>query len=224
MSAEDLLGIKPIAKAVEKINDEAAEYLGLMFKPAATEVGLLLRDQVHLWRKQRMAQIALRSKAMSTKLGLPPNTSIDSRILFEILEQGSKTSDEQLTDMWAGLLTASRSNTPNDQNIMYINRLQRMTAIEAKVFEYVYQNVEPYGEQTRETVIQLPRMNVATADLMHAMGQDDVGPLDQALDDLRSMGLMHAGIESQLQERVKITPTSLGMNMYLACQGMDPGR
>jgi hypothetical protein len=107
---------------------------------------------------------------------------------------------------------------------MYINRLQRMTALEAKVFAYIYQNVKPYGEQTKATVVQLPRMNLATTDLMQAVGQDDVGPLDQALDDLRSMGIMHAGIESHFQERVKITPTSLGMNMYLACQGLDPAR
>src|SRR5690349_17830795 len=132
---QDIFGIRPVGKAFEKLVNEAAEYMGLLLKPAATETGLWLKDYITI-RRQNATNIALKSKQMSETIGLDKDDVVDPRIVFDIIEQGSKVSDERLITMWAGLLTASRSKKPNDENLIYISRLERMTVLEAKVFEF----------------------------------------------------------------------------------------
>ena len=54
----DLMGIKPVAKAVEKATDKTVDGLGSFFgaicMPAAEEFGLLLKDKVAAYRQRNL--------------------------------------------------------------------------------------------------------------------------------------------------------------------------
>ena len=62
----DFLGIKPFAKAAEKIVEKSVDGIGLFFgaicMPAAEEFGLLLRDKVAVFRRKNIEAIADKSK------------------------------------------------------------------------------------------------------------------------------------------------------------------
>ena len=62
----DILGAKPLAKAVEKITEKSVDGLGAFFgaicMPAAEEFGLLLKDKIAVFRKRNLEAIAIKSK------------------------------------------------------------------------------------------------------------------------------------------------------------------
>lgn len=58
----DLMGIKPVSKAIEKAADKTVDGLGSFFgaicMPAAEEFGLLLRDKVADYRHKNLVNIS----------------------------------------------------------------------------------------------------------------------------------------------------------------------
>jgi hypothetical protein len=105
----DVLGIRPVGKAVEKVTagavDGAGAFLSRICLPAAEEFGLLLRDRVHNWRTQNL--LAITQKAEQNLQSSGDGVHASPRLVNRFLEEGSWVEDSEVQEMWAGLLSSS---------------------------------------------------------------------------------------------------------------------
>ncbi|MBC3966853.1 hypothetical protein, partial [Pseudomonas simiae] len=84
----DILGTKPLAKAVEKITDKSLDGIGAFFSaicmPAAAEFGLLLKDKVASFRKENLEAIANKAEEKIQHQKLEPTGDANPLLLRQI--------------------------------------------------------------------------------------------------------------------------------------------
>jgi hypothetical protein len=131
----DLLGVKPIAKAIDRTTEEtlagAGAFLSRICLPAAEEFGLLLKDRVSFWRAKNAAKIATKAERLTT--GAREPLEAHPRLVWEIIDKGSWADDEAVQDMWSGLLSSSCTSQGDDGNILFVSLLERLTALEVRL-------------------------------------------------------------------------------------------
>lgn len=86
--------------------EAAKQFLSKLAGPAAEEIGLLLQDQVRLYRFRNQLRILAKAEAMLKKAGLTPH-AVPFRTLVPILESAASEDDESLSTKWAALLANS---------------------------------------------------------------------------------------------------------------------
>lgn len=86
--------------------EAAKEFLSKLVGPAAEEIGLLLQDQVKLYRFKNQLKILAKAEAMLLNAGRTPN-AVPFRTLLPILEAAASEDDESLSVKWAALLANS---------------------------------------------------------------------------------------------------------------------
>jgi hypothetical protein len=86
--------------------EAAKQFLSKLAGPAAEEIGLLLQDQVRLYRFRNQLRILAKAEAMLKKARLTPN-AVPFRTLVPILESAASEDDESLSTKWAALLANS---------------------------------------------------------------------------------------------------------------------
>lgn len=231
-NTSDLLGLAPYGEAikiaVEKSFEMAQAFLNDLCRPATAEIGLLLRDQVRVWRANNFVRIALKAKSFieidsqGVQLKAPP------RAVFEIMEHGSWCEDEQLQNLWAGLLASSCTADGNDDsNLMHLDILRRLSKGEAKLLEHCckfspkrmgdggFIEAASYGYSIDEVVEITSCPDAATASAM--------------LNHLVSLGLLRGGgfVTTTIQKTMgdkkvqvpMIIPEQLGLHFYVRCNG-----
>jgi len=87
--------------------DGAGAFLGRICLPAAEEFGQLLRDRIKYWRAVNASKIAAMAEARLRALNAGKSVQAHPRLVGAIIEQGSWTDDEEVQQMWAGLLASS---------------------------------------------------------------------------------------------------------------------
>jgi len=139
----DILGTKPLAKAIEKLTDKSMDGVGAFFgaicMPAAEEFGLLLKDKVAVFRKKNLESIAIKSKNKIKHQNLEPSGDANPLLLRQIIEDASWSEDESIQSMWAGLLAvASTKRSVADDSIVYTDALKRLTPFQARLINRIY--------------------------------------------------------------------------------------
>ncbi len=139
----DILGTKPLAKAVEKITEKSVDGVGAFFgaicMPAAEEFGLLLRDKVAVFRKKNLESIATKSWEKIGHQKLEPTGDANPLLLRQIIEDASWTADPSIQSMWAGLLAvASSKSAVADDSLVYTDTLKRLTSFQARLINRIY--------------------------------------------------------------------------------------
>lgn len=234
----DVLGVKPIGEAINTLVkgtvDGAAAFFSRICLPAAEEFGLLLRDKVSNWRAKNLVKIAERAEK---KLLSNPDGSTEyahPRIASLIVEQGSWADDDDVQQMWSGLLASSCTKKGDDEsNLMFINLLSQITSSEARMLNYGCEKVKKSNTKSNWISIE-GQVIVSVEELKKIAVLDDVQRLDRELDHLRVLGLIEGGlrkptpVESFIETTVirrspsiiaNLSPTYLGLQMYVRCQG-----
>lgn len=219
-SSLDLLGIKPIGEAVKSVADGTikgtAAFLSRICLPAAKEFGLLLKDQVRNWRANNLNSMLVKAERIATETRMSDVAQAHPRIVATILEQSSWQDDDGLQELWAGLLAAScEKSVPSDSNLVFVQLLSQITPIQARILEYACVQSRKFLVRTGLVSAHGPHIDVKT--LQEIAGVSDLHLLDLQLDHLRSLELIHSGIN--LRGDVDITPTALAIHFFAKCKG-----
>jgi hypothetical protein len=243
----DVLGIKPLGEAINTATkgliDGASAFLGRICLPVAEEFGLLLRDKVSNWRAQQMAKIVEKTQRKLEQAGAPPELHAHPRLVSAILEHGSWEENEDVQEMWAGLLSSSCSaDGRDDSNLIFINLLSQLSSMQARILDYSCTKAKKGLSETG--LIIADWLVIDTPSLVTLAQCDDIHRLDRELDHLRTLGLLtfdsgfsvgsvHFSNEdlvvrhgksdaleaAQIDQGANVTPTPVALHMFVRCQG-----
>lgn len=219
----DILGLRPYGEAIKEVAkgtmEGAGAFLGRICLPAAEEFGLLLRDKVSHWRARNASRIASGAEKMLESQGGVAGLHAHPRIVGKVLEHGSWEDDPAVQDMWAGLLASACTEDGNDQrNLIFVNLLEQMTSPQAKLLRHACEAARK--RKTVQGYIQAEDVIVANTEAMTLLGTSDIHDADVQLDHLRELGVL--SIEGGFQpdtDRAHITPSALGLHLYVRCNG-----
>jgi len=225
-NSADILGLAPYGEAlntlVEKSLEGVGAFLGRICLPAAEEFGLLLKDRISSWRTANVVKIAEKAEGIFHKFSLPEGLHAHPRLVMKVLEEGSWGDDDDVQNMWAGLLASSCTEEgTDDSNLIFVNVLSQITRAEAAILNYGC--VRCNKGVTRAGWLQVrEQVTVELDELQRITSVYDVQRLDREMDHLRELGLI-GGLQSGgfMPESTfaDITPTPLALQMYVRCQG-----
>ena len=235
----DPLGLKSageIAKDATKFGiDSAKAFLKLTCKPLLEEIGLMLRDQFTNWKLNNILKMLEKADG---KLSYDPEKEklvIDPRVAYQIVEHASIVGNETLQDMWAGLFASSCQKYEEDENILFIDILKRLTSSQVKLLNYLCEKSKKDIGGTlpnyRDSgLVSSSGVRVRYEDLLLIMETDSKLKVDTEFSALENMGLItHAGRPAVNQTLLQVTksegswggvkPTLMAVRLYVKCQG-----
>jgi hypothetical protein len=229
----DILGTKPLAKSIEKTTEKTLEGTGALLSkiclPVAEEFGLFLKDKVKSWRAKNAEKILEKTENKLREQNLY-NTKIKSHplITHKILENSSWAIEDDIQNMWAGLLTSACTiEGKDDSNLTYINILSQMTNSQVKILNYACKNTNTYIY--KEKLIQAKSITVELESILELTGYTEIHELDKDLDYMGKLGLISAfsgGLTTYDEDfkdsnkiKANITPSALGIHLYVRSNG-----
>ncbi len=222
----DIFGIAPFGEAtkviVEKGTDGALGTIRTLFGPAAEEVGEFFRDKVRVYRYQNLQKMANKYNLKYT-----PDGQIHPKTGMHILEYASWSEEDEIAEMWAGLLASSCSTEgKDDSNLMFTFALQKLSVVQVRIIAHVCTNrTVRIGKNGLiycriHTVEHAEESFFKIEELMRISGCDDAQRLDRELDHLRSMELISDGFNASAEDlNANITPTALCLHFYARVNG-----
>ena len=234
----DPLGLKSLGEiskeAVEFGIDGAKEFLKLTCKPLLEEFGLLARDQFTNWRLLNIIKMLEKAKG---KLQYDPEKEklvIDPRVAYQIVDHASIVSNEILQEMWAGLFASSCHSYEEDENIIFIDILKRLTSSQVKLLDYLckkpakYTNVVNLAASKEAGIVLTGPIEIKYEELFSIMETDSRLKVDTEFNAIENLGLIAPGsntvispllnhVNSSRQTHIK--PTLITIRLYVKCQG-----
>lgn len=139
----DIMGIKPVSKAIEKATDKTVDGLGAFFgaicMPAAEEFGLLLKDKVAAYRYKNLESISHQAQKKIEHQKIKLSGQANPVLVKEVLEDASWCEDDKIQSMWAGLLAVAAGHTAiSDDSLIYTDTLKRLTPFQARLINEIY--------------------------------------------------------------------------------------
>lgn len=134
---------------LEKSVDVAKGFVDKLVSPSIEELGLLVRDQISLWRFGNQVKILNKAKALCEKHGVKVK-SISPKLLCPYLENASLEDDDELQDKWAALLSNMVDSRQNVQSHVFPYILSQLSKDEFILLEAVVRERDAQVERRRE--------------------------------------------------------------------------
>lgn len=218
----DVLGIKAVGEiglVVTKATVEGASaFLSSICMPAAEEFGEWMKDEVHLLRKRSINAVRLADRARRLVEQAPQGeVHAPPRLVAQIIETGSWSEEEELQQMWGGLLASACSpDGKDDSNLIFTDLLSRMTIAETRLINFLCSNA--IVGLSHEGLVMATKMTMAGGLLIEIMDLPDIHDVDRELDHLRELGLIQEGF-GRGTGVANVTPSALALNMFMRCSG-----
>lgn len=241
-------GLAPaLTKVADKTLDGIGSLLGAICKPAAEELGLLLRERVSAFREHNLDSIREKTEAKIKELGVEASGDANPLLLKSVIEDASWMSDEVVHGMWAGLIAgAAGGPAAADDSLIYSDTIKRLTAFQARFVKHVYsdprlcsanvlQSPPKGGFLAAANPLIYPLAEVLSlypADLSkfvpiatsHAQLLKDsvhhslaISRFIPQFEALQGLGLIYELTSDD--ERIKVIPTWKGLDFYMRCEG-----
>ncbi len=199
----DLLGVKPIAESVKIVTkgavDGASAFLSRICLPAAEEFGLLIKERVSHWRTRNLVAISERTQKLLTEHGGIGNLQAHPRIINDILEKGSWSPQDDIQNMWAGLLaSACTSDGQDESNLLFVNLLGQINAAQARLLNHACVAAEK--KLSLDNLLYAESIELTPPQLIELWHDDDLHRIDRELDHLRALDLIEGGFPLQNEE------------------------
>lgn len=167
---------------LEKGLDAAKDFVGKLISPSIEELGLLVRDQISLWRFGNQIKILNKAKALCEKHSVTVK-AISPKLLCPYLENASLEDDDQLQDKWAALLANMVDSRKNIQNHVFPYILSQLSKDEFQLLE----------ASAQERKMRLASLNSDLLEFVESRGKTE--------DELRSrVAVQKSQLESILSE------------------------
>ncbi len=220
---------KALARSVDKIIDKSInsinKFLNKICMPAAIEYGLLLQDKVKFWRAKNTVKMLQKTQEILNEQNmLEKNIQAPPFLVYKIIENGSWCNEDEIQNMWAGLLASSCTEKGNDDsNLIFINILSQLSSIEVKLLNFICQ----------KSPLNTDSMGLVTGDYFKSTKEElfticeiyDMQRIDRELDHLNALGLILGSFGFD-QDGNEISPSiaflsaeGLGINLYVRSQG-----
>ena len=139
-------------------------------------------------------------------------------MLSSIIEHVSWTDDEDIQEMWSGLLTSScTKDGKDDSNLIFINTLSQLTNLQVKILNFACNNAKKYASIAGW--IGAEELTLTIEKLQEVSQIEDFHRLDRELDHLRALDLLDDGGFDPNSTDAIITPTPLALHLFVRCQG-----
>ncbi|RZF59198.1 hypothetical protein EWE75_22955 [Sphingomonas populi] len=219
----DLLGLAAYGEAINTVTkgvvDGAGAFLSRICLPVSEEFGLLLRDKVANWRARNAAKML---EAAEILVGPPTDGASKTahpRLVHIAVQEASWTDNDQLQNMWAGLLASScSSSSPNEDNLLLMNILKQLTAEEVIMLNWLCEFL--IKGKTSGGYVHTIAQWIDRAELLCRSGIMDADRADLILDHLRNLGLMAEGSGFDIRTgNARIWASSTAIALYARCKG-----
>jgi len=212
-----------IAKTASKVIDASREFGGFVSRfisgPLEQGVGIF-KDKLTYMRWERQVRLMKRAEEFLASQGLSgPTRALPLKIAVPLFQAASLEDDDYLQDLWAKLLVNGATGESGVAlNRVYIDILERLTPLEARILENIYST--PFE--------RLKHQSIATAELPNAVRivtEAELNTLDEppdevklAIANLARMGCI--GFKTTWgggQVFSSVVPTLLGSSFVAAC-------
>jgi Abortive infection alpha len=144
---ESAKATQEVAKTTGKAIDAAREFGGFISRyiSGSLEQGMgIFEDKLKYMRWERQMRLMRRASAYMASIGVDtPTKPIPLKLAVPLLEAASLEDDDYLQDLWAKLLVnSSIEGSPIDLNRSYIDILERLSHLEAKILSVIYAQPE----------------------------------------------------------------------------------
>ena len=165
------------------------------------------------------------NRANTLHLSNNPNPAdrLSPRLAHIAIEEASWIEDDQIQEMWSGLLASSTSpDEQSEENLIFMNLLKQLSSLEVKVLRFA---VEQAPKRASQHGLAIPEELLVQIDkLPELFGIQDLQRLDRELDHLRELGLIGfsgrgAGILLDDSNNAVLTPSPLALHLYVRAQG-----
>jgi hypothetical protein len=220
----DVLGLKSYGDAakiaVEKSLDGAGAFLSKICLPVAEEFGLFLKDRVHIWRSLNVIKALKRAEKKYKEIHGSEEKELHPRMLSSIIENVSWSDDDEIQELWAGLLVSScTKDGKDDSNLMFINLLSQLSNSQVKILNYGCVNSKKLV--SKGGWMHTESLEVSLKDLQNICQIEDFHHIDRELDHLRAVQLLDAfggGFHPDTTD-ANINPSPLALHLFVRCQG-----
>jgi len=122
----------------EKTVETATRFLEKLVGPSLEETGLMIQDNVRLWRVKNQIRILNKAQEYCAKKGINPK-QIPIKTLVPLLEYGSLEENPKIQEKWASLL-AHASESPSNNNIIssYAQILNQLSSKEVVILDRLF--------------------------------------------------------------------------------------
>lgn len=227
---DDILGIKPIGEAIDKIAgttiETARDFLNSVCKPALEEFGLMISGKIRYWRFCNISNMLIKAKGKIDFSNGELTLTANPKVAMNIMDYSSMEDDEKLQDMWAGLFASTcTKDGKDDSNMIYVDMLKRLSRVEAKILQYACCNATI--ELFPNGLIVGSKLIVSFEEIAKITGTNDKYIIDGSLDHLIEIGLLSSntfsclsGFEATDQElKAGVTPSALGLSLFYRASG-----
>ena len=223
MSDESAKAVQEIAKTAGKAIDAGEKFGGFIsrFISGSLEQGVgIFEDKLKYMRWERLQRLMRRAEEFMSNQGLEaPSKPIPLKLAVPLFQAASIEDDDSLQDMWARLLINSTSiESGIDLNRVYIDILERLTPLEARILERIYS--PPFNETQRKRVVtgQLPDTAVIEASLENKYLEQPRDEVKLALANLARLGCISLPTSWGGGEIfTSANPTIIGKSFVEAC-------
>jgi Abortive infection alpha len=220
----DLLGSKAVADSVKKVVDTGTDgitaFLSVICMPAATELGQLFKDKVSAYRQENQMKVLVKAEILWKKLHDHKNLQAHPRIVGAILENSQWEDSDEIQNMWAGLLATSCTKSGKSQeNLLFINLLNQITSLQAKLLNYLCFHCEKKASPL--TLLFCDDFTLLVSELLEITEVNEIHNLDMQIDHLRELGLLDpiSGLYTDGSSTARVTPSAMALMLYVRSQG-----
>ncbi len=190
--------------------------------PASNEdVRQLIREGLSNYRVESVVEIVTKAEAM---LAMRPDRDrifAHPRLVLRILEAGSWADQLATRQLWAGLLASSCTVDGKDEsNLAFVDLLSQLAAMHILIFTAACSR----ATKGQSSLGRVGSKGAActTQEIMQLTGWRDLIRIERDIEHLFDLGLLQKRVKSSFfvsSDEAKISPSSLGLQMYARCSG-----
>jgi Abortive infection alpha len=169
----------------------AKGYVDLFVKPPLEELGLFMKETIGSFRVKNQIKVLSRTRQICIEQGIDPKKMLPD-VFVPLIEEAGNTSDPDLSEMFANLLTSHLTDNSN-AHPTFAKVLGQVSPLDAKLFHVIDEKEKAYVEIIKdqpgvfENPLQWTRPFIYSVFKEHNTGVED-GELALSLLNLQRLG------------------------------------